>query len=72
MNINQLNEVLKNNNISINDVMRIAKKFEEKDLNNEHELRAVIQDLGKLLGKEFDTSQENQMINMVKNRNVKM
>lgn len=72
MNMNQINELLVNNNISINDVMKIANRFNNKDLSNEKELRAIIKDLSTLVGKELDEEQENKMINMVKNGDIKM
>lgn len=70
MNFDQINNILINNHLSIQDVMKIAKKFENKDLNDEKELRVVINDLSILVGKQIPTQQIDKMIQMVKNNQI--
>jgi len=72
MNMKQMNDVLKNNNLSINDVMKIANKFSHKDLSKENELKTVIHEISHLLGKSITVEQENKMIEMIKNGEVKL
>lgn len=72
MNMKQMNEILSQNNLSMNDVMKIANRFNGKDLSNEKELRHVIQDISKMLGKSISLEKENQMIEMVKKGDLKL
>lgn len=72
MNMKQINEVLSNNNLTMNDVIKIANRFSQKDLSKEKELRNVIHEISKMLGKNITLEQENKMIEMVKNGDVKL
>ena len=71
MNFKGLNELLNEQKISIKDIMNIAHKFDQKDLNDEKELLAIIQELSKLVHKDLTDEEKKKMISMVKQTNLK-
>lgn len=57
-------------NVNKQTILDLAKKLQQNDLKNENTLREVIQELGKMTGKEISKEKEEKIINAVVNDNV--
>lgn len=57
-------------NVDKQTIIELAKKLQQNDLKNENTLREVIQELGKMTGKEVSKEKEDKIINAVVNDNV--
>lgn len=57
-------------NVNKQTILELAKKLQQNDLKNENTLREVIQELGKMTGKEISKEKEEKIINAVVNDNV--
>ena len=57
-------------NVDKQTILELAKKLQQNDLKNENTLREVIQELGKMTGKEVPKEKEDKIINAVVNDNV--
>lgn len=57
-------------NVGKDTILGLAKKLQSTDLKNEETLREVIQELGKMTGKEVSKDKENKIIEAVVNDKV--
>ena len=58
-------------NVKREDIINLAKSIQGKDMNNERNLRKLIQDLAKLAGKTVSKEKEEKIIKAVKKDQVK-
>ena len=72
MDFKKMNELLSKNNLSIDMIKKMAKKYESLDLSNDDNLRKTINDIAKLLGKNISLEAQNQMIETIKKGDFKM
>ena len=72
MDLKKMNELLSKNNISMEMIKKMAKKYESLDLSNDDNLRKTINDIAKLLGKNISLEAQNQMIETIKKGDFKM
>ncbi len=63
-------KIEKKTNVGKDAILGLAKKLQEGNLKDEKTLREVIQELGKMTGKDISKEKENKIINAVKNDNV--
>ena len=67
---NFFNKVEKKTNVGKDTIMDLAKKLQENDLKNEGTLREVIQELGKMTGKEVSKEKEDKIVSAVVNDKI--
>lgn len=67
---NFFKKVEKKTNVDKNTILNLAKKLQRNDLKDEKTLREVIQELGKMTGKEVSKDKENKIISAVVNDKV--
>lgn len=60
----------KKTNVDKNTILDLAKKLQQNDMKNENTLREVIQELGKMTGKEVSKEKEDKIISAVINDKV--
>ena len=58
-------------NVKREDIINLAKSIQVKDMNNERNLRKLIQDVAKLAGKTVSKEKEEKIIKAVKKDQVK-
>ncbi len=58
-------------NVKREDIISLAKSIQGKDMNNERNLRKLIQDVAKLAGKTVSKEKEEKIIKAVKKDQVK-
>ena len=58
-------------NVKREDIINLAKSIQGKDMNNERNLRKLIQDVAKLAGKTVSKEKEEKIIKAVKQDQVK-
>lgn len=58
-------------NVKGEDIINLAKSIQGKDMNNERNLRKLIQDVAKLAGKTVSKEKEEKIIKAVKKDQVK-
>ena len=58
-------------NVKREDIINLAKSIQGKDMNNERNLRKLIQDVAKLAGKTVSKEKEEKFIKAVKKDQVK-
>lgn len=63
-------KVEKRTNVDKNTILNLAAKLQQNDLKNEATLREIIQELGKMTGKEVSPEHENKIIDAVVNDKV--
>lgn len=63
-------KIEKKTNVNKETILALAAKLQQNDLKNEGTLREVIQELGKLTGKEVSKEKEKKIIEAVKNDKV--
>ena len=63
-------KVEKKTNVKKDTILDLAKKLQQNDLKNEATLREVIQELGKMTGKEVTKENENKIVEAVVNDKV--
>ena len=63
-------KIEKKTNVGKDTILDLAKKLQQNDLKNENTLREVIQESGKMTGKEISKEKEEKIINAVVNDNV--
>ncbi len=59
------NKVEKKTNVDKNTILELAKKLQQNDLKNEGTLREIVQELGKMTGKEVSKEKEDKIVNAV-------
>jgi len=57
-------------NVNKETILDLAKKLQQNDLKNENTLREVIQELGKMTGRDISKEKEDKIINAVVNDKV--
>lgn len=57
-------------NVDKNTILSLAAKLQQNDMKNEGTLREVIQELGKMTGKEVSKDKEDKIVNAVINDKV--
>lgn len=62
---NFFNKVEKKTNVGKETILNLAAKLQKSDLKNEATLREVIQELGKMTGKEVSKEKEDKIIKAV-------
>ena len=67
---NFFKKVEKKTNVGKDTIMDLAKKLQQNDLKNEGTLREVIQELGKMTGKEVSKEKEDKIVAAVVNDKV--
>lgn len=63
-------KVEKKTNVGKDTILSLASKLEQNDLKNEATLREIIQELGKMTGKEVTKEKENKIVEAVVNDKV--
>ena len=72
MNLKMINELLKQNNLTMNDINKLAKKFEKFNFKNEADLRIAICEIASFLGKEVSLEEQQRMIETLKKGDIKL
>lgn len=67
---NFFNRVEKKTNVGKDTILSLANKLQQNDLKDESTLREVIQQLGKMTGREVSKEKENKIIEAVVNDKV--
>lgn len=67
---NFFKKIEKKTNVNKETILDLAKKLQQNDLKNENALREVIQELGKMTGRDVSKEKEDKIINAVVNDNV--
>ena len=67
---NFFKKIEKKTNVNKQTILDLATKLQQNDLKNENTLREVIQELGKLTGRDISKEKEDKIINAVVNDNV--
>lgn len=67
---NFFKKVEKKTNVGKDTILSLASKLEQNDLKNEATLREIIQELGKMTGKEVTKEHENKIVEAVVNDKV--
>lgn len=67
---NFFKKVEKRTNVGKDTILNLAAKLQQNDLKNEATLREVIQELGKMTGKEVSKENENKIVEAVVNDKV--
>lgn len=67
---NFFKKVEKRTNVGKDTILNLAAKLQQNDLKNEATLREVIQELGKMTGKEVTKENENKIVEAVVNDKV--
>lgn len=67
---NFFKKVEKKTNVGKDTILSLASKLEQNDLKNEATLREIIQELGKMTGKEVSKEKENKIVEAVVNDKV--
>lgn len=67
---NLFNRIEKKTNVGKDTILSLANKLQQSNLKDEKTLREVIQELGKMTGKNIDKTKEDKIIKAVKNDNV--
>ena len=70
MNNNLFNKVEKKTNVKKNDIINLAKSIQNKNMNDENNLRDLIHTIATMAGKEVDKQKEDKIINAVKNNQI--
>lgn len=70
MNDSLFDKVEKKTNVKKDDILKLAKKIQGKDLNDEKMLRSLIKDVAKLAGKDVSKEKEDKIIKAVKKDKV--
>lgn len=64
------NKIEKKTNVDKNTILDLAKKLQQNDMKNEQTLREVIQELGRMTGKEVSKEKEDKIVSAVVNDKV--
>lgn len=64
------NKIEKKTNVGKETILNLANKLQQSNLKDEKTLREVIQELGKMTGKDIDQEKEDKIISAVKNDNI--
>ena len=67
---NFFKKIEKKTNVNKQTILDLATKLQQNDLKNENTLREVIQELGKMTGRDISKEKEVKIINAVVNDNV--
>ena len=67
---NFFKKVEKKTNVGKDTILNLASKLQQNDLKNEATLREIIQELGKMTGKEVTKENENKIVEAVVNDKV--
>ena len=67
---NFFKKIEKKTNVNKQTILDLATKLQQNDLKNENTLREVIQELGKMTGRDISKDKEDKIINAVVNDNV--
>ena len=67
---NFFKKIEKKTNVNKQTILALATKLQQNDLKNENTLREVIQELGKMTGRDISKEKEDKIINAVVNDNV--
>ncbi len=67
---NFFKKVEKKTNVGKDTILSLASKLQQNDLKNEATLREIIQELGKMTGKEVSKENENKIVEAVVNDKV--
>ena len=67
---NFFKKIEKKTNVNKQTILDLATKLQQNDLKNENTLREVIQELGKMTGRDISKEKEDKVINAVVNDNV--
>ena len=70
MNNNLFNKVEKKTNVKKNDIINLAKSIQNKNMNDENNLRDLILTIAQMAGKDVDKEKEDKIINAVKNNQI--
>lgn len=70
MNDSIFDKVEQKSNVKKEDILKLAKSISGQDLNDENNLRNLIQKVAKLAGKEVSKEKEEKIINAVKKDKV--
>ena len=70
MNNNLFNKVEQKTNVKKNDIINLAKSIQNKNMNDEKNLRDLIHTIATMAGKDVDKEKEDKIVNAVKNNQV--
>ena len=70
MNTNLFNKVEQKTNVKKNDIINLAKSIQNKNMNDENNLRDLIHTIATMAGKDVDKEKEDKIVNAVKNNQV--
>ncbi len=67
---NFFKKIEKKTSVNKETILDLAKKLQQNDLKNENTLREVIQELGKMTGKEVSKEKEDKIVSVVVNDKI--
>ncbi len=67
---NFFNKIEKKTNVGKDTILELASKLQQGDMKNENTLREIIQELGRMTGKEVSKEKEDKIISAVVNDQV--
>lgn len=67
---NFFNKIEKKTNVGKETILELAAKLQQGDMKNENTLREIIQELGKMTGREVSKEKEDKIISAVVNDKV--
>ncbi len=67
---NFFNKIEKKTNVGKDTILELASKLQQGDMKNENTLREIIQELGKMTGREVSKEKEDKIISAVVNDKV--
>ena len=70
MNNNLFKKVESKTNVKKSDILELAKSIQNKNMSDEKNLRELIQNIAKMVGKDVDKEKEEKIINAVKNNQI--
>ena len=65
-----LNKVVSKTNVRKEDIFSLANDLQNKNLNNEDDIRQFIGQVAKMTNKSLNEQKVNQLVNMIKNNKV--
>lgn len=70
MNNNLFKKIEQKTNVKKTDIIELAKSIQNKNMNDENNLRELIHNIAQMAGKEVDKAKEEKIINAVKNNQI--
>lgn len=70
MNFGKIMDLISENNINPEDVIRLVEKVKNSDLSDEHNVRSIVKEASKLAKKEVDPLKEDALVKKIMNDGI--